>query len=181
MPSLQQNRGACYVDCQFSPPHEFEVNVPRTLAEVRSASYRSHAWPGFLRPMFDRNSLATSLVTAASMAAFTLGFALWHDPEVLFSGDGQFYRLMPHEVMPGLFGAAFLFTILARVMGFRNFWKEIGARSVSAGSGATLWQASRDAAALRGSPFRAGQGRASPRPGPRLGYGAEYLPPRCGG
>ena len=24
--------GACYTDCQFSPPHEFNVNVPRTLA-----------------------------------------------------------------------------------------------------------------------------------------------------
>src|SRR5215468_11235748 len=41
--------GACYVDCQFSPPHEFNVNVPRALAEVRAESYRSHAWPAFLR------------------------------------------------------------------------------------------------------------------------------------
>ena len=24
--------GACYTDCQFSPPHEFNVNVPQTLA-----------------------------------------------------------------------------------------------------------------------------------------------------
>jgi citrate/tricarballylate utilization protein len=24
--------GACYTDCQFSPPHEFNVNVPKTLA-----------------------------------------------------------------------------------------------------------------------------------------------------
>src|SRR4051794_11934365 len=23
--------GACYTDCQFSPPHEFNVNVPRRL------------------------------------------------------------------------------------------------------------------------------------------------------
>lgn len=28
--------GACYYDCQFSPPHEFDVNVPRTLAQVRA-------------------------------------------------------------------------------------------------------------------------------------------------
>ena len=34
-------------------------------------------------------------------------------------------------------------------MGFRSFWREIGARSVSAGSGTTLWQAGRDAATLR--------------------------------
>ena len=84
--------GACYVDCQFSPPHEFDVNVPKTLAEVRAASYRSHAWPAFLRPMFDRNGLAIATVTAASVAAFILGFALWHDPAALFARDGQFYR-----------------------------------------------------------------------------------------
>ena len=28
--------GACYYDCQFSPPHEFNVNVPQTLAQVRA-------------------------------------------------------------------------------------------------------------------------------------------------
>jgi citrate/tricarballylate utilization protein len=141
--------GACYIDCQFSPPHEFDVNVPKTLAEVRAASYRSHAWPAPLRPMFDRNGLAIAAVTAACVATFILGFALWHDRAALFTRDGHFYRLMPHEAMVGLFGAVFLFAVLTLVIGFRSFWREIGARSVSAGSPATLWQAGRDAAALR--------------------------------
>ena len=48
-----------------------------------------------------------------------------------------------------MFGAAFLFAVTALAMGFRSFWQEIGARSVSAGSGTTLWQAGRDAATLR--------------------------------
>jgi citrate/tricarballylate utilization protein len=147
--NLCHSCGACYVDCQFSPPHEFDVNVPKTLAEVRAASYRSHAWPAFLRPMFDRNGLAIATVTAASVAAFILGFVLWHDPTVLFTRDGQFYRLMPHEAMAALFSAVFVFAVVALVMGFRSFWREIGARSVSAGSPTTLWQAGRDAAALR--------------------------------
>jgi len=141
--------GACYVDCQFSPPHEFDVNVPKTLAEVRAASYRSHAWPAFLRPMFDRNGLAIAMVTAASVAAFTLGFVLWHDRAALFASDGHFYRLMPHNVMAALFGAAFLFAVVAFVMGFRSFWRAIGARSVSAGSPVTLSRAGHDAATLR--------------------------------
>src|SRR5579859_4519280 len=37
--------GACYTDCQFSPPHEFNVNVPRTLAIARAESYAAYAWP----------------------------------------------------------------------------------------------------------------------------------------
>lgn len=141
--------GACYIDCQFSPPHEYDVNVPKTLAQVRAASYRAYAWPGFLRPMFDRNGLAIATVTSASVAAFILGFALWHDPAALFLRDGSFYRLMPHNTMAGLFGAVFLFAMVALVMGFRGFWREIGAGSVSAESGTTLWQAGKDAAGLR--------------------------------
>ena len=37
--------GACYWDCQFAPPHEFAVNVPRALAQLRSESYARYAWP----------------------------------------------------------------------------------------------------------------------------------------
>ena len=49
--------GACYVDCQFSPPHEFDVNVPRVLAQVRNDSYAAYAWPRVLAPAFARNGL----------------------------------------------------------------------------------------------------------------------------
>ncbi len=28
--------GACYTDCQYSPPHEFNVNVPAALAKLRN-------------------------------------------------------------------------------------------------------------------------------------------------
>ena len=71
--------GACYVDCQFSPPHEFGVNVPKTLAGVRAHSYRAYATPAIFRPLFDRNGLATAIVAAISIAVFLLGFAAFHD------------------------------------------------------------------------------------------------------
>ena len=32
--------GACYYDCQYAPPHEFAVNVPVALAELRAETYR---------------------------------------------------------------------------------------------------------------------------------------------
>ena len=146
--NLCHNCGACHVDCQFSPPHEFSVNVPKTLAQVRAKSYRSYAWPRMFQPMFDRNGLAIAVVTAVSIALFILGFALWHNPKVLWAG-GDFYRLMPHKVMVALFGGVSLFALLAFVMGFRNFWKDIGAGETSAGNGKTIWQAMRDAGSLR--------------------------------
>ena len=37
--------GACSADCQYSPPHEFDVNVPRALAKLRNETYAVYAWP----------------------------------------------------------------------------------------------------------------------------------------
>jgi citrate/tricarballylate utilization protein len=142
--------GACYVDCQFSPPHEFDVNVPRVLAQVRADSYAAYAWPRPLSGLFARNGLAISIVAALSVAAFVLGFAAWHDPSVLFgtqSGPGAFYRLMPHNAMAALFGAAFLYAILAMTLSLRAFWRAIG--DPVALDAPSLWQTVRDAASLR--------------------------------
>jgi citrate/tricarballylate utilization protein len=140
--------GACYVDCQFSPPHEFDVNVPRVLAQVRNDSYAAYAWPRAFAPMFARNGLAISIAAALSVAAFILGFAAWHDPAVLFgtfTGPGAFYRLMPHNVMALLFGLVFLYALVALFMGLRAFWRDTGEGPATPG----LWQAIRDASSLR--------------------------------
>jgi citrate/tricarballylate utilization protein len=148
--NLCHNCGACYSDCQFSPPHQFEVNVPRTLATVRSQSYGTYAWPRALSGMFARNGLAISLVAALSVAGFVIGFVALRDPSALFAaeaGAGAFYRLMPHNAMALLFGVAFLYAILAIVMSARSFWRDIsGAAPLTMKSVA---QAIKDAGRLR--------------------------------
>ncbi len=144
--------GACYVDCQYAAPHEFNVNVPRTLAIVRAQSYAAYAWPRAFAPMFQRNGLAISLVAALSVAAFIAGFAAWHDPKVLFgvhTGPGAFYKLMPHNAMALLFGAAFLYAIAAIALGVRQFWTGIAQPIGSITDTVPLWQAIKDAGSLR--------------------------------
>jgi len=146
--NLCHSCGACYVDCQFSPPHEFDVNVPRVLAQVRNESYAAYTWPQALAPMFARNGLAISIVAALSVAGFILGFAAWHDASVIFgthTGPGAFYRLMPHNAMALLFGLVFLYAIVALALGLRAFWRDGGVAPPAGG----LWQAIRDAGTLR--------------------------------
>jgi citrate/tricarballylate utilization protein len=141
--------GACYYDCQFSPPHEFAINVPRTFAEVRAKSYQHYAWPGFLSGLFDRNGLAISLVTALSVTAFIAGFILSADPAVLFGRHqepGAFYRVMPHNAMVALFGGVFIYALLAMAMSLRAFWRDISVPDSAAA--ALLRQASKDALQL---------------------------------
>jgi citrate/tricarballylate utilization protein len=144
--------GACLGDCQFAPPHEFKVDVPRALAELRAESYRAHAWPGALRGLFERNGLKVAAAAALGVAGFLAGFALFNEPAALASrhgGPGAFYRLMPHGWMTGLFGAAFLYAVLAMALSVRAFRRAIPALD-GAARGARGWlRAMRDAASLR--------------------------------
>jgi citrate/tricarballylate utilization protein len=144
--------GACYTDCQFSPPHEFNVNVPKTLAVARAESYAAYAWPRAFSGAFARNGLVISLIAALSVAAFIFGLAAFNDRQVLFgvhTGAGAFYKLMPHNAMAALFGAAFLYAIVALVMGVRAFWRDIGEPVGMKTDAKSLLQAIRDAGELR--------------------------------
>ncbi len=144
--------GACYTDCQFSPPHEFNVNVPKTLAALRRESWTACAWPRALSGLFVRNGVAISIIAALSVAAFIFGFAAFIDPQVLLgvhTGPGAFYTLMPHNAMAALFGAAFLYAIFALAMGLRAFWGGLGDPSGTLADPPSLWQAMKDAGQLR--------------------------------
>jgi citrate/tricarballylate utilization protein len=126
------------------------VNVPRTLAQVRDDSYHDYAWPRAMSGLFKRNGLAISIIAALSVALFIAGFVAVRDPVVLFSvhtGPSAFYKLMPHNEMALLFGAAFLYSIVAIFMSARSFWRDISSGS-ALGFGAIL-QAMKDAGRLR--------------------------------
>ena len=45
MANLCHNCGACLHACQYAPPHEFAVNVPQAMAQVRGQTYADYAWP----------------------------------------------------------------------------------------------------------------------------------------
>jgi citrate/tricarballylate utilization protein len=144
--------GACYDDCQFSPPHEFDVNVPKVLAQVRADSYKAYAWPSALSGLFDRNGLAIAVIAVLSVAAFVIGFVALGNPAAVFArgdGPGSFYALMPHGAMVLIFGAAFVYAIVALVMGGRNFWREIAEPFATLAEPRPLGQAIRDVVTLR--------------------------------
>jgi len=150
--NLCHSCGACYSDCQFSPPHEFNVNVPQTLAKVRNDSYKFYVWPRALAPLFERNGLAITLIAALSVGIFFFGLMAANDPSVMFgvqTGPGAFYRILSHNAMAGIFGAAFFYAIAALIMGFRMFWRDIGETRETLTSGVSVWQAMKDTMALR--------------------------------
>lgn len=126
--------GACYPDCQYSPPHEFNVNVPAAMAKLRNDSYAAYAWPRAFAGAFARNGLTVTLLAAAGLAGFIVGFVAWADPAALFSAQaGDFYKVMPHNAMVAVFGAAALYAVAAFWFSLRAFWRDINAGAPPAG------------------------------------------------
>ncbi len=151
--NLCHNCGSCYDACQYAPPHEFTLNFPRILAEIRGATYKKYAWPGFLAGLFDRNGVAVSLVTGLSLALFMLGTAIVAGPAVLFAAHslavGAFYAVLSHNAMVVVFGAVSLFILAAMGVGFGRFWQETGERFTTLANPRVLGRAALDILRLK--------------------------------
>jgi citrate/tricarballylate utilization protein len=123
--NLCHNCGACLHACQYAPPHEFAVNVPRAMAEVRGQTYADYAWPPALGRLYQRNGLTLSVALVAGLALFLmLALAL---NGTLWGGrlEGDFYRLFPHNLLVGLFAPVFLFVVFALGKGVTRFWRAL--------------------------------------------------------
>src|SRR5687767_1432889 len=62
--------GACLHACQYAPPHEFAVNVPRAMAVLRRETYGRFAWPQPLGTAYRNNGLVLALALAFGLALF---------------------------------------------------------------------------------------------------------------
>jgi citrate/tricarballylate utilization protein len=138
--------GACLHACQYAPPHEFAVNVPRAMARVRVQTYAEHAWPRALAMLYRRNGLVLSLALMGSLALFVALAALWHGSAWQAAPDGNFYRVFPHGLMVGLFAPVFVWALLALAIGVRRFYR--GQHPGPAGSAARA-EAARDVLTLK--------------------------------
>jgi len=127
--NLCHNCGACLHACQYAPPHDFGINIPKAMAEVRGQTYADYAWPSPLGKLYKRNGLTLSLALVAALSLFlVLGAVLQGGGlDALWGADlhSNFYSLFPHNMLVGMFAPVFLFVVLALFIGVRRFWKDI--------------------------------------------------------
>ena len=126
--NLCHNCGACLHACQYAPPHEFAINVPKAMATVRGQTYSDYAWPPALGKLYQSNGLTLSLALAASLTLFMLlalqsNGTLWGP--LVQNGQQGFYAIFPHNLMVSLFAPVFLWAVLALGMGVSKFWKDV--------------------------------------------------------
>ena len=127
--NLCHNCGACLHACQYAPPHEFAVNVPQAMAQVRGQTYADYAWPPALGALYQRQGLTLSLALAAGLALFLVLGAMLQGGglDALWGANlgANFYHLFPHNLLVGLFAPVFLFVVFALAMGVRRFWRDV--------------------------------------------------------
>ncbi len=126
--NLCHNCTECYYACQYAPPQEFELNFPKTLAEIRLETYKKYAWPGPFATLFQKNGVASSVLTVASIILIAVVIFLSTTTESFFSAHsdikGAFYEVMSHKAMVVTFSTVATFMVLAFVIGFIRFWND---------------------------------------------------------
>ncbi|MGD0909460.1 MAG: tricarballylate utilization 4Fe-4S protein TcuB [Candidatus Acidiferrales bacterium] len=140
----------CYYACQYAPPHEFALNLPQTLAKIRTETYEEYAWPRSVAGVFQRNGMFVSLLTALAIA-LVLVLATWLQPSAnlyaIRTEPGAFYAVIPEAVMISVGVATFGFAILALAMGSLNFWRDTGGGTIA--QARPLFKAAIDVLTLR--------------------------------
>jgi citrate/tricarballylate utilization protein len=116
---------ACFYACMYAPPHEFGVNIPRALAEVRERTYAEYALPRVASDLARRHVRVLTIVTLLSLAFF----AFIAVPNGLFqrhAGPGALYAVIPYLAMmlPAL--VLSLYAVGVMLAGAFAFARDIG-------------------------------------------------------
>jgi citrate/tricarballylate utilization protein len=111
----------------YAPPHEFGVNIPKALAEVREQTYAQYALPRVVSDLARRN--AWLLIVSGFLSLAFFGLLAVGSPVGLFAvrvGPGAFYAVIPYLAMllPALVVSVYAIGVM--LAGAFAFAREIG-------------------------------------------------------
>ena len=148
--NLCHNCRGCFYACQYAPPHEFALNLPAVLAEVRQDSWERHARPQALGRLFHAHGLAMATALMAGFALMLGALAVLRP-----AGGAGFHAYLAHDAMVAIFAPAFLLPLAMLALSLRSYWREIGGGRIT---GADLRRVAVSVAQLRNLSGGAGQG-----------------------
>jgi citrate/tricarballylate utilization protein len=141
----------CFYACQYAPPHEFGVNIPKLMSELRIQTYGEFTWPAILSGLFKRNALAVTLTSAAATFLIFLLVLLFRGGDVLLAihlGEGTFYRVVPFLAMTLPASLMALYGLTIFVVGAIRFWRQTQAQASEVVDFSALWRATKEAFGL---------------------------------
>ena len=149
MANLCHNCSACLYACQYAPPHEFGVNVPKTLARVRRDTYVEYAFPKSFGVLYRRNGLAVAMAVSIAVALFLIATILTSGSLFVDGLRSDFYAVFPHNALVVTFGAAFGWSVLALAIGVVKFWRKVSLPGETVYEPAALGEAATSALTLK--------------------------------
>ena len=126
--NLCHNCRGCYYACQYTAPHEFDLNLPAALAEVRQDSWEALAYPRAFAGAFQKNGMAIA-VLATLCFALLFALARWVGAG---AGDG-FYAVISHNLLVAIFVPAFLLPLASIAISLRRYWAAVGGARITWG------------------------------------------------
>lgn len=119
--NICHNCRGCYYACQYTAPHEFDLNLPKALAEVRQDSWEEFAWPQSAARIFQKSGL---MVALGAVVGFALLF--WAIRAIGSAGGEGFYAALAHNAMVAIFMPAFFFPLISIAISLRRYWRTTG-------------------------------------------------------
>ena len=116
----------CYSACMFTPPHEFAINIPKLMSELRVESYEHWSWPSALARSFTSKG-RSALLSCFAVAVIVIAGLVLIPSDRLFavqSGPGAFYKIVPYLAMVIPAVALFFYGIVIWLQGILRFWNE---------------------------------------------------------
>jgi citrate/tricarballylate utilization protein len=148
--NLCHNCRDCYYACQYAPPHDFDLNFPQAMAQLRMETYADFAWPRSMQGLFRRNGLTLLVISLLSVAAVYLSTLVYRGHDTIFgsyTGAGSFYEIVPYLSMIVPYTLITIWALFSFRKGIHSFWREMGCSDerLMSGSGnrAAVWDALR--------------------------------------
>jgi citrate/tricarballylate utilization protein len=111
----------CFHACQYTAPHEFDLNIPRVLAELRAESWERFVRPSWLARLVQGRGVAVAALAVVALAAMLAAIA------ALRPADGTgFYAHLSHAAMVTIFLPAFLAPLAVTGLALRDYWRAVG-------------------------------------------------------
>lgn len=124
MANLCHNCGACLHACQYAPPHEFGVNIPQAMAQVRLETYQDFAVPASFGKIYKKTGIKLVSVMTILFFVLMLGGSLMSGSNLFGRYEGDFYAIFPHNFLAVLFGSVFIIAFILLGLGIAKFWKQ---------------------------------------------------------
>lgn len=119
--NLCHNCRGCYYACQYTEPHEFALNIPAVLAEVRVDSWERLARPQALARLFQSHGVAM-----VGLLVVILAWFFWAITALRPETGAGFYAYLAHNTLVAVFVPAFVLPLALIALSLRDYWREVG-------------------------------------------------------